>query len=67
VKRLAELGLLITTTSTTTTRRTTTLSTSTTTTTHAPIRITVKEKVAKERERLQTPAPLPPLPEVVKF
>jgi hypothetical protein len=57
VKRLAELGLLITTT-TTTTQRTTTTSTSTSTTTHAPIRITMKE-----RERLQTP---PPPPEVVR-
>jgi hypothetical protein len=59
IKRLAELGLLITTTTTTTHRTTTTSTTSTTTSTHAPIRFTLKE-----RERLQTPAPQPP-PEVV--
>lgn len=58
VKRLAELGLLVTTTTTTTQRTTlrTTPTTTTTTSTPATIRITVKEK-----ERLLTPAP----PEIV--
>jgi hypothetical protein len=62
VKRLAELGLLVTTTTTTTTQRTTqrttTLRTTTSSTTTAatltPIRFTIKE-------RLQTPSP----PEIV--
>ena len=67
LKRLAELGLLITTTTSTTTQRTTTTTvTSTTklsttsTTTSAPIRITF-------RERLQTPVPQTPPPEIVSI
>lgn len=61
VKRLAELGLLVTTTTTqrTTQRVTQAMTTKTTTfvATIAPIRITIKES-----ERLQTPAP----PEIVR-
>jgi hypothetical protein len=72
VKRLTELGLLITTTTTTTQRTTTStattfrstlrsLTTMKSTTTHAPIRI-----ITTDNERLQTPIPPPPS-DIVSF